>query len=333
MTKSRIRRYVAVGLLVAPLLSLGSVPAALAEWPEQPIKITIPWPAGAGAVDQMTRALQRAVSEENLSPQPITVFNVGGHFSIGLRQAKDQEPDGYNFVVMHMAMMTGQASGVLDFGYKDFDPVVRLGSFCLLQAVTKESDIASIDELLSKAAMDPDTLVFGANLGAINHIFGIMVQDLNPGAKFRFVQTGGDAKTYPAMAGGHVSVGGFSAAGAVNFTRTEDGMANPDSPVLLLAYAGSQRHDKMSEVPTFKELGFDFEFCVDGWYFAPKGTPQEAIDGFAAIVERALGVQSLQEFLAKKAMVGRYQAGDELRAEMDRQWEAISPVAARAKSK
>ena len=306
---------------------------ALAEWPEQPIKITVPWKAGAGAVDQMTRQLQKTVAEKEIVGQPITIFNIGGPIPIGLRQAKDQDPDGYNFVVMHTAMMTLEAAGKIDFGYKDFEPVVRLGQFCQTTSVHKDTGIQTLDELLDRAAAEPNTLVHGANLGAINHVYGIMVEDLREGAEFRFVQTGGDAGTFPEFKGGRVQVAGFSAAGATNFALGADGTPDPESPVHLVAYAGPERHVNFSDVPTFIELGYDFQFCVDGWYFAPKGTPADAIAGFAAMVKAALEDGEMQGFLSKKAMVGAYQDGDALMAEMDRQWEAIAPVAARAASK
>ncbi len=313
-----------LGLLASPVL---------ADWPEQPIKITIPWKAGAGAVDQMTRQLQKTVADSEIADQPITIFNVGGPIPIGLRQAKDHDPDGYNFVVMHTAMMTLQAAGKIDFGYRDFEPVVRLGQFCQTTSVHKDTGIESLDELLDMAAAEPNTLVHGANLGAINHVYGIMVEDLREGAKFRFVQTGGDAGTFPEFKGGRVQVAGFSAAGATNFALGADGMPDPESPVRLLAYAGSERHKNFSDVPTFHELGYDFQFCVDGWYFAPKGTPKEAVDGFANMVGEALNDEGMQSFLSAKAMVGAFQAGDELMKEMDRQWEAIEPIAARAAKK
>ncbi|MDE0114463.1 MAG: tripartite tricarboxylate transporter substrate binding protein [Albidovulum sp.] len=313
-----------LGLLASPVL---------ADWPEQPIKITIPWKAGAGAVDQMTRQLQKTVSDSEIVDQPITIFNVGGPIPIGLRQAKDHDPDGYNFVVMHTAMMTLQAADKIDFGYKDFEPVARLGQFCQTTSVHKDTGIETLDELLDKAAAEPNTLVHGANLGAINHVYGIMVEDLREGAKFRFVQTGGDAGTFPEFKGGRVQVAGFSAAGATNFALGADGMPDPESPVRLLAYAGSERHRNFSDVPTFHELGYDFQFCVDGWYFAPKGTPNDAIDGFANMVREALNDEGMQSFLSAKAMVGAFQAGDELMDEMDRQWEAIEPIAARAAKK
>ena len=318
--------------MLASLVGFAVGPAH-AQWPEKPIKITVPWKAGAGAVDQMTRQLQKTVADNDTVGQPITIFNIGGPIPIGLRQAKDQDPDGYNFVVMHTAMMTLQAAGKIDFGYMDFEPVVRLGQFCQTTSAHKDTGIETLDELLDRAAAEPNTLVHGANLGAINHVYGIMVEDLRDGAKFRFVQTGGDAGTYPEFKGGRVQVAGFSAAGASNFALGADGMADPESPVRLLAYAGSERHKNFPDVPTFVELGYDFQFCVDGWYFAPKGTPQEAIDGFAGMVEAALADEGMQSFLDSKAMVGAFQAGSELHAEMDRQWEAIAPVAARAATK
>jgi len=170
---------------------------ALAEWPQEPIRITVPWAAGAGAMDQMTRQLQKTVSEGELVSQPITIFNVGGPIPVGLRQSMSAPSDGYNFVVMHTAMMTLEAAGKIDFGYQDFEPVARLGQFCQTTSVHKDTGITSLEELLEKAASEPNTLVHGANLGAINHVYGIMVEDLMEGAEFRFVQTGGDAGTFP----------------------------------------------------------------------------------------------------------------------------------------
>lgn len=311
------------------LLAMLATPA-LAEWPEKPIRITIPWAAGAGAIDQMTRQFQKSVSDGGVSSEPITIFNIGGPIPVGLRKAKNDTPDGYNFVVMHTAIMTLEASGKIDFGYKDFEPVARLGQFCQTTSVHKDTGINTLDELLDKVAAEPNTLVHGANLGAINHVYGIMVQDLKEGAKFRFVQTGGDAGTFPEMKGGRVHVAGYSAAGASNFALGVDGKPDPDSPVRMLAYAGAERHKNFPDIPTFQELGHDLTFCVDGWYLAPKGTPQEAIDGFAALVDGALEQQSMQDFLSSKAMVGNFQAGEELQAEMDRQWAAIKDVASRA---
>lgn len=331
--KKLVKRIKCVMVMLAVFFTTTGVVFAQSQWPKRPIKIIVPWKAGAGAMDQMTRQLQKTVSTMGISKQPITIFNVGGPIPVGLRQAKNTPADGYNFVVMHTAMMTLQAAKKINFGYKDFEPVARLGQFCQTTSVHKNTGIKSLDGLLNHAATKPNSLVHGANLGAINHVYGIMVQSLRKNAQFRFVQTGGDAGTFPEMKGGRVQVAGYSAAGATNFALDKEGKPREDSPVRLLAYAGAKRHKNFPNVPTFKELGYDFVFCVDGWYFAPKGTPKKAINGFAKILKDSLKGRGMQDFFDKKAMVGNFQSGAELKAEMDRQWLAIKDVAARATKK
>ncbi|MEQ8319282.1 MAG: tripartite tricarboxylate transporter substrate binding protein [Rhodospirillales bacterium] len=317
--------------VAAAALSLVMATNAVADWPEKPVKLVVPFAAG-GTTDLTARAFQQAANTEKLLSEPVSVVNIGGHFSMGLRQVKDAEPDGHTFTIMHVALMTGQASGMLDFGYKDFVPVARMGAFCEVAAVRSDLGVKSVDELLQKAADKPDSVVAGVNLGALNHTFMLMLEDLKPGAKFRFVQTGGDAKSYTALAGKHTDAGAMAAGSAISYTRSGDQM-NPDSGITLLAYSGPERNPGLPEVPTLKELGHDIEFCIDMWYFAPKGTPKAAIDGFASAVKQSLDTEVVQKYFKSKAMVGSYLAGDALAKNLDEQWVRIEPVAKRAKKK
>ena len=82
-----------IAALVSCIFGIAAAPA-YADWPEKPIKTTVPWKAGAGAVDQMTRQLQKTVSDSEITDQPIIIFNIGGPIPIGLRQVKDQDPAG-----------------------------------------------------------------------------------------------------------------------------------------------------------------------------------------------------------------------------------------------
>ncbi|GAB5375537.1 MAG: hypothetical protein AcusKO_19990 [Acuticoccus sp.] len=67
-------RYAATAALAAAFALAGSG-AALAEWPEKPVKVVVPFKAG-GTSDQVTRAFQAAIEENDLLEQPITVVNV-----------------------------------------------------------------------------------------------------------------------------------------------------------------------------------------------------------------------------------------------------------------
>lgn len=324
-------RFAATAALAAAFAIAGTG-AALAEWPEKPIKVIVPFKAG-GTSDQVTRAFQAAIEENDLLPQPVTVVNVGGHFSIGARQVMEAEPDGYTFLTLHIALMGGEGGGIFDFGYRDYEPVASTGQFCVLPMVRKDSGIDSVEDLLAKAKAEPDTLLFGANLGAINHMGGIMLQNLEDGAKFRFVQIGGGTANFTALTGAQTDVTVLSAAEVANFTRMPDGSENPESQIKPLAYTGPERVDNLPEVPTMQELGYDMDYCVESWWFAPKGTPQEAIDGMVTALKKASETDRVKKFYETQMFAPVFRSGDDLKQSLDDTWAAIEPIAKQAAQK
>ncbi|MCB1716530.1 MAG: tripartite tricarboxylate transporter substrate binding protein [Candidatus Competibacteraceae bacterium] len=319
-------------MLAVVTLAFGLQNLARAEWPEKPVKIIVPFKAG-GTSDQVARAFQAAIQENDILPQPTTIINVGGHYSIGARQVMEADPDGYTFLVLHVALMGGEAGGMFDFGYRDFAPVAATGQFCVLPMVRKDSGINSVDELLAKAKAEPDTLLFGANLGAINHMAGLMLQNTEPGAKFRFVQIGGGTANYTALTGAQTNVTVLSGAEVINFTRLPDGSDNPEAQIKPLAYTGAERNPRLPEMPTMKELGRDMEFCIDSWWFAPKDTPAEAIQGMVAALEKASATDRITKFYDIQAFAPTFLQGEALKKSLDDTWARVEPVAKQAKQK
>ncbi len=288
-----------LGIAAAAVLAGVGFGFAQAEWPEKPIKLVVPFGAG-GTSDQVARVLQAGIEESGALSQPVTVVNVGGHYSIGARQVMEADADGYNFLIIHIALMGGEGTGALDFSWRDFKPVAATGEFCLSPMVRKDSGINSVGELLEKAKAEPDTLIFGANIGAINHLAGVMMQETMPGAKFRFVQIGGGTANFTALTGAQTNATVLSGAEVINFTLLPDGSANPESQIKPLAYTGEQRFVGLPDLPTMKEEGFDMSFCIKNWIFAPKDTPQEIVDGFANAIGTAIKTDRFQKFLKDK---------------------------------
>jgi putative tricarboxylic transport membrane protein len=319
-------------LLAAGAVALAFGGTAEAAWPEKPITVVVPFAAG-GTSDQVTRAFQAAIQEEGILEQPVTIINVGGHYSIGSRRVLESEPDGYEFLTIHIALMGGEGTGVLDFSWRDFTPVAATGQFCLSPMVRKDSGIDSVDQLLAKAAAEPDSLIFGCNLGAINHMAGIMLQNTEPGAKFRFVQIGGGTENFTALTGGQTNATILSGAEVVNFTLMPDGSDNPESQVKPLAYTGPERNPRLPELATMKELGRDMVFCVDSWWFAPKDAPAEAVEGMANALEQASQSQRIQTFYENQAFGPVFLKGEELQQSLEETWARIEPVAKQAAQK
>ena len=76
MSRILISLFVGFSLLTFPVWG---------AWPEKPVKVIVPFKAG-GTSDQTARVFQAAMKENNLLSQPVTIVNVGGHYSIGSRQ-------------------------------------------------------------------------------------------------------------------------------------------------------------------------------------------------------------------------------------------------------
>lgn len=303
--------------LAAAMMGTGLSGEALAVWPEKPIRVVVPFAAG-GTSDQMARIFSRAVEENKILPQPINVFNVTGHYSVGSRQVKDAPADGYNFLVIHVALMGGQAAGLYDFGYKDFTGVATTGEFCVTPVVRTDSPWTSLKDVLAAAKEKPDTLTFGVNIAAINHMAGLMIQETTPGARFRWVQVGGGAENFRSLSGGHTQVAVLSDAEFVNFRG--------NGTIRALGYTGSQRNPGLPDLPTLKELGYDVNFCVANWWFAPKSTPAAAVAAFAGALEKAQKTEYIQKQYKDRLFVPVFRSGAEMQKELDDTWKRIEPI-------
>lgn len=309
---------------LAALAAALTTTAAPAAWPERPIRVIVPFAAG-GQSDQMARIFARAIEENRLLPQPINVVNITGHFSVGARQAKDAPPDGYTFMLIHIALMGGEASGNVNFGHRDFAPVATSGEFCLTPVVRSDSPHKTLKDLLAEAKDKPDTIPFGVNISAINHMAGLMLQQTTPGARFRWVQVGGGAENFKALSGGHTQASVLAGAEYVNFRAS--------GAIRALGYTGPERHPGIPDIPTLKEQGYDVTFCVANWWFAPKATPKEAIAGFADALEAATKTAYIQKQLADRLFAAVFRRDAVLDRELDETWKRIEPIAKMASGK
>ena len=316
-----MRMLQTLGAVVAATLAATTLAAG---WPERPIRVIVPFAAG-GTSDQMGRIFARAIEENKLLPQPVNIVNVTGHFSVGSRQVKDAPADGHTFLLIHIALMGGEASGNVNFGHRDFVPVATTGEFCLTPVVPTDSPHKSVKDLLGAAKDKPETIPFGVNIAAINHMGGLMIQQTTPGAKFRWVQVGGGAENFKALSGGHTQAGILSSAEYVNFRAS--------GAIRALGYTGPERHPGLPDIPTMKEQGYDVTFCVANWWFAPKGTPKEAIAGFADALEKATKTPYIQKQLADRLFAAVFRRDAALATELDETWKRIEPIAKMASGK
>ncbi len=302
----------------AAVVAMIASPSAEAAWPERPVRIVVPFGPG-GTTDILARNLQRVIQEQAMLPQPLTIINVGGHFSVGSTQVKNATPDGYTFLVIHLALLTGE---VVDprrnLSYRDFDPVALTGGFCLHPIVRNDSPYRTLRDLIDAGRNQPNTIVFGVNIGALNHMAGVFIEQASPGTRFRFVQIGGGGENYAAITGGQTQATVLSSSEYQNYKA---------GGIRALAYTGPQRLALEPEIPTTRELGLGFDFCIQNYWFAPRGTPREAIDGLAGALERAMATPAMRQVMDRQASTAEFMRGDAYRQRLDEVFRQMEPVA------
>ena len=317
-----MKRLVTTVMVVCFLMVFFADPAAgQSDYPNKPVTVIVPAAAGGGS-DLLARMFQKAFKENDLLDVPLVIINVpGAGLSIGSRRVKDSDPDGYTFLLNHIAILSREAAGLDDFGYRDFEPVAQTVGYCSVISVKDDGPYQTLPDLLKAAKEKPDTIIFGANLGALNHMAGLTLQASSPGSVLRFVQIGGGAKNFAALKGGHTTVTHF---GASLFSRySADGING-------LAILADQRHPLLPDLPTARELGYDAIFSIMNYWFAPEGTPQYAIDYFADALGRALEIESVQESIRNDYSTTSFLSGRAFANELRAAYRRIAPIAQQA---
>ena len=137
--------------------------AAYAAYPDKPIRLIVPFPAG-GATDFMARSLAQKLSER--LGQPIVVDNRGGAGgTIGAEAVASAPPDGYTLLFSTMGVLAINPSLYEKLRYdplKDFVPVSLTHATANLLVVHPSVPAKDVKELIALAKAKPGTLTFGS---------------------------------------------------------------------------------------------------------------------------------------------------------------------------
>jgi tripartite-type tricarboxylate transporter receptor subunit TctC len=281
-------------LLLAPLLLVGCSSeerdAKRDVYPSRPIQLIVPFGAGGGT-DAFARMMKKAIGDQKLLPVPLVIRNVGGAgATIGSRQAKDAAPDGYTVLLLHNALLTAKFAGMVEYGPEAFEPIAATGEVGMVIAVAESSKYKTLGDLMDATKNEPNTVSFGANMGALTHFAGLQLEQTTDGSVFRYVASGGGAERFEDLLGGHIDVSGFS---------IEEFIRYRPAGLRGLAFMGVERHAGAPDVLTAKEQGYDAIRDNVFMWWCPKGTDPEKIDLLADVLEKTMQTKFVQRKMAQ----------------------------------
>ncbi len=274
-------------LLAAPLVLAAS--AARAAWPEQPLRIVVPYPAG-GAVDVMLRVVLPRLSEQ--LGQPAVVDNrPGANANLGPDFVSKARPDGYTLLASATFLLLNPLlQDELPWKPADFRPVARLTQTPNLFVVAAGSPWRNLGDFVAAARQQPGLPVASSGPGAPQS----MVQELlrvRAGLDFTLIPYRGAPPAMTDILNGTVRMG-VMPLGAVQ------GMLQ-GGQLRALAVAGA-RSPLMPQVPSTAEAGYP-DIVVESWYglHAPADTPASVLGALARAARAATAGAEVRAIAAR----------------------------------
>ena len=285
-----------LGALAAALsVLLWPALAAAQDFPNKPIRLIVPFPAG-GPNDIIARVVGQRMSE--LKKQPVLIDNRGGQAGVlGTDAVAKANPDGYTIgIVSASALVISPTMERVPYDVgRDFAPVTLAVTVPEMLVVASNFPANNMAELVALAKAQPGKFNFAsAGVGGLPHLAGELFKLT---AKIDVV---------------HVPYRG--AAPAINdLLGQQVQMTFLDLPVLLphikagslrpIALGAPQRAPTAPDVPTTAEVGMP-DLLIENWYgmIAPAKTPNDIVAALNRIANEAMAGSSVKEKLADQGL-------------------------------
>jgi tripartite-type tricarboxylate transporter receptor subunit TctC len=267
-------------------------PVAAATFPDHPVRIVVPFPAG-GSNDVVARFLGMKLYE--VWGQQVIIDNrPGAGGNIGAEMVARAAPDGYTLLLTAPGPLAVNQSLYPHLPFDpmaDFAPVALVASVQIVLAVNPEVKATNVRELIALAKSSPGKINFGSSgYGSTNHLAGELFKTL-AGIDIVHVPYRGAAPAMNDLVAGQIPML-FDNMPAVR----PQALAGAIRP---LAVAGASRSPLFPELPTMVEAGVP-GFEASSWFglVAPAKTPPDLMKTLTDAVMKVLRDPDLAKKLA-----------------------------------
>jgi tripartite-type tricarboxylate transporter receptor subunit TctC len=269
-------------LLVATAVALTTT-AALAEYPEKPITIVVPFAAG-GPTDKVARDLAEAMRKPLNAT--LIIENVGGAGgTLGHTKVAKAPNDGYTLLLAHIGMSTAPAL-YRNLQYKTLEDFEYLGMInevpmtLVGRSTLPANNFAELQKWME--ANKGKINLANAGLGAASHLCGLLFQQ-SMKIDMTTVPYKGTGPAMTDLLGGQVDLM------CDQTTNTTGQIETGKIKAFAVTTAKRLTTPALSKLPTLDESGVK-GFNVTIWHamYAPKGTPKAVLDKVNAALKTAL---------------------------------------------
>jgi tripartite-type tricarboxylate transporter receptor subunit TctC len=274
---------------LAGILMVGQ--AAYAAYPERPIQLILPFPAG-GSADVLGRVLAKEL-EPRLG-QPIIVINkAGAGTAIAAQAVATSAPDGYTIFLSSNTTFSINPAIQPSLPYNpvtQFDPLAMVAKIALAVVAHPDQPFNDLKGMVASAKAAPDKY-FYASFGnaTVSHFAGEMFKN-TAGIKLEHVPYKGSSPAMTDLIGGQVPLLFDTVVAALPQLKA--------GKIKVLAVTTAGRSTLLPQVPTIAESGYA-GFDISSWVaiVAPAGLPADIKGRLEKELETVMGNAELRERL------------------------------------
>ncbi len=280
--------------LLALVMASPSFAQGDASYPDRPVRIVVPFPAGS-ATDIVSRLMAQKFSAK-LGQQFIVENRPGASGNLGVDIVAKSAPDGYT-----IGLITASTHGVTPaLGTKlpynsinDFKPISMIGAAPYVLVLYPGIPAKSIAELVALAKTKPGQLNYGsAGLASLAHLAAALFAS----------DTGIELTHVPYKSSAQSSIDIITGRLDMQFATVGPTLENiRDGKLTALATTGRKRVSSLPDVPTMMEAGVkDYDVALWIAYVTPAGTPDAIVGKLNRAMNDILKEPDIVENLQKQ---------------------------------
>ena len=280
--------------LISITLSGISASVALAQYPERPIRLVVPFAPG-GNLDVTARTMVPTLSEQ-LGRSIVVDNRSGGGGALGAEVVATATADGYTLLVGSTGLLSIAPVIFNELRYdpvKSFEPVALICKVALVMLVNSRSPVRTVQDfvVLAKARAGELTMGSSGNFST-GQLAGVLFQNVT-GTRLVHVPYKGGGPAMVELISGQIDVIFDQINSATGHIR--------GGRVRALALTSAKRSPDLPDVPTMNEAGVPrVEAETFNVILAPAGTPRTVIATLNAAINKSLETKSVRDAYAKQ---------------------------------